>query len=166
MDSLWPVAQRATGPTTSWGTGFMVCSNLPGALLNREVTEQFNGTLGNTVSFSAGLLHFSSSPESLLCTGDPQEAAPMWVPPPSCWYHTQQCPYPLLAFYSYIQAILSINQTQASLDLCSSPVPLQVLCRVLPYEAYNRGLVPTSQAWGPLGSMPFPLRLLQPQACF
>lgn len=80
MGSQWPVAQRATVLTASRGIGFTVFKlTCPGTLLNREVIKQeFSGAPSGKHygSFSTVLPHFSSSPESSLCMGDPQEAAP------------------------------------------------------------------------------------------
>lgn len=60
MDSLWPVAQRATVSTYP-GELILWCSNLPGPLLNREVTEQFSGTLGKLCVILCWPSSFSSS---------------------------------------------------------------------------------------------------------
>lgn len=133
-------------------------------LLNREVTKQFNRTLGNTVCHS--LLAVLISPviqNPCSAQGIPKKLPPCEHLPLAAGSIFRNAPTPCQT--STVTSSRTCLKRESSLDFCS-PDPLQVVCRVLPYETYNRGLVPTSQAWGPLGSMSFPLRLLHPQACF
>lgn len=127
--------------------------------------------LGNTMGHSLlSFLIFPAAQNPRSAWGIPKKLplCERSVPPPFADASSTLRNAPSTAFHiASKQACLLTQQSQAPSWRGDLPGPLLLPCpSASGVQAHNRGLVPTPQAWGPLGGMSFLLRLLQPQACF